>query len=163
MSLLIRPARASDLDRLLALLYEADAVHADLHPTFFRRPPTAAMSVDGALRQELRRALGAPREAILVAEREGVVVGLAHASIYDTPPAPSYVPRRRAHLDGLAVALEARRGGVGRQLVTAVASWARTHGATQMLLTVWRGNSAAEAFYAALGYQPVSSVMAKDL
>jgi len=153
-----RPARAGDLDELLGLLRETDALHAELQPAFFRR----ALS-DGATRDELRTALDERREALLVVEHEGMVLGFARVSVYDTPSAPSLVPRRRAHLDALVVATASRRRGLGRRLVAACADWARERGATQMLLTVWEGNGGALEFYRRLGYAPISSVLSRDL
>ncbi len=113
-------------------------------------------------RQELQRLLSAPDEVILVAA-DDEVVALVHAQIYDTPAQPSLVPRRRAHVDHLIVTAGARRRGWGRRLVETAAEWARDAGASEILLTVWAGNDAAEKFYAALGFGRVSSVLGRKL
>ena len=47
--------------------------------------------------------------------------------------------------------------------MAAATEWARTQGATQLLLTVWAGNDDAERFYAALGYRTISQVLGTDL
>ena len=45
----------------------------------------------------------------------------------------------------------------------AATAWAREQGATQLLLTVWEGNEAAERLYAALGYRRLGQVLGTDL
>ena len=47
--------------------------------------------------------------------------------------------------------------------MSAAAAWARERGATELVLTVWAGNTAAEAFYERLGYGVVSRALAKPL
>jgi ribosomal protein S18 acetylase RimI-like enzyme len=58
----------------------------------------------------------------------------------------------------LAVAPNARRGGVGRALMAAAESWLRARDVPKIQLMVRQGNADATAFYAALGYavQPVT-------
>jgi ribosomal protein S18 acetylase RimI-like enzyme len=154
----VRAARASDRDVLQSLWMEIDELHAGLMPRFFRSPHGER---DEA---QLRRALTSPAEAVLVAEDPTEAVrGLSHVQLYDTPPIAGLQPGRRAHLDSLVVGRAHRRAGCGRALVEASADWARKKGATQLLLTVWAGNLAAERFYAALGYHIISQVLGTDL
>jgi ribosomal-protein-alanine N-acetyltransferase len=55
----------------------------------------------------------------------------------------------------LVVALEARRAGLGRRLLSALEDWARDGGATASFLEVAVGNVAARALYGAAGYEQV--------
>jgi ribosomal protein S18 acetylase RimI-like enzyme len=89
--------------------------------------------------------------------------GAVLVRIYDTPADPSMVPRRRAHVEALVVDRQHRRRGIGTALMSAAAAWARERGAEELVLTVWAGNTAAEAFYARLGYGVVSSALAKAI
>jgi ribosomal protein S18 acetylase RimI-like enzyme len=73
------------------------------------------------------------------------------------------VPRRRAHVEALVVDERHRRAGVGTALMDAANSWARERGAVEILLTVWDGNAAAEAFYQRLGYRVVSRALGKPI
>jgi ribosomal protein S18 acetylase RimI-like enzyme len=112
----------------------------------------------------LRRSLAARDEQIYVVEDAGGVVrGLGHVELYDTPKGGGRRQVLRGHLDSLVVSSAFRRQGCGRALVEACARWARDQGAVQLVLTVWEGNAEAEAFYAALGYQRISQVLGIDL
>jgi ribosomal protein S18 acetylase RimI-like enzyme len=91
------------------------------------------------------------------------IVGAISVRAYDTPTDPTMVPRRRAHVEALVVDERHRRAGVGTALMAAATGWARERGAKEVVLTVWAGNAVAEAFYARLGYQVVSSALSKPL
>lgn len=155
----IRRARLDDHAAIASLLDEVDTLHAELLPSYFRRPRGAPRPPE-----ELARILTAFDEAIFVSEEpQGAVVGFVHVQLYDTPPVAVMVPRRRAHVDNVVVTRAARRRGHGRRLMEAAAAWAREHGAEEILLTVWAGNEAAERFYAALGFGRVNCVLARPL
>ena len=158
----VRAAADDDLDALTRLWHEADALHAKLSPSFFRRADPERgrqRAVD-----TLRDAEESRHETILVAcDDRGSVHGALHVQVYDTPVALTMVPQRRGHIETLIVARTRRRRGCGRALMTAATEWAREQGATQVLLTVWDGNEDAQRFYAALGYRTISQVLGTDL
>jgi ribosomal protein S18 acetylase RimI-like enzyme len=135
-----------------------DELHHALLPGYFRRPPVPARP-----RAEVERILRSDDESLRVAVEDEELVGLCHAQIYDTPPLPAMTPCRRAHIDSLVVAATARRRGVGRALVEDAAAWGRARGATEIVLTVWAGNEAAERFYEALGFGSVNRVLGRGL
>jgi ribosomal protein S18 acetylase RimI-like enzyme len=137
-----------------------DTLHARLLPGYFRRPAAEAAPRS---RAEVERILRAPDERLRVAARVGEVIGLCHAQVYDTPPQPALTPCRRTHIDSLIVAPHAQRAGVGRRLVDDAAAWGRGRGASELVLTVWAGNEAAERFYAALGFRSVNTVLAREV
>ncbi|HLK93872.1 MAG TPA: GNAT family N-acetyltransferase [Polyangia bacterium] len=147
----VRRARHEDWPDVAALLREVDALHAELAPAYFR--------VGARAETEWRRLLVDGTAAALVAADDRGVVGFLALRIYETPPDPTMVPRRRAHLETLVVSTGARRRGLGRRLVTAAGDWARTQGAVEMVLTTWEGNTAADAFYERLGYRVLSRVL----
>jgi GNAT superfamily N-acetyltransferase len=79
------------------------------------------------------------------------------ASVAEDPrPVGLAMGRRRPPDDCMVfsvwVADAARQRGVGRALVAAVADWARSWGASRLVLWVFRSNSAAIAFYERLGF-----------
>jgi ribosomal protein S18 acetylase RimI-like enzyme len=159
----VRPAADGDVEIVSTLWHEADALHAQLSPGFFRHPDRAR----GRQRtlDALRDAEENGHEVILVAvdPDDGDVGGACHVQIYDTPSGHTLMPQRRGHVETLIVTPSRRRRGCGRALMAAAAAWIRERGATQLLLTVWAGNDDAERFYAALGYRTISQVLGTDL
>jgi diamine N-acetyltransferase len=153
-----RPARVSDYTALVTLWREMDDLHAHLLPSYFRRALGPPKSLE-----EVETILAAPDEVVLVAEDGEVLCGLVHALLYDTPPIPAMTPSRRAHVDSLVVRGDVRRRGVGRRLMDEIVAWARDKGASEVVLTVWAGNVAAERFYTDLGFGQVNQVLGKSL
>jgi ribosomal protein S18 acetylase RimI-like enzyme len=153
----IRRAREDDWDGARALWREVDDLHASLAPAYFREAARALA--------EWRELLGAVDAAVFVAEAEAegradpAIVGIVSVRIYETPPDPAMVPRRRGHVEMLVVSAAHRRRGLGARLMEEVAAWARRQGAAELVLTVWDGNRAAEAFYERLGYRALSRVL----
>lgn len=88
---------------------------------------------------------GLPTVSYLVAERDGVVVGHAVASVVADI----------AELQRIAVDPAHRRTGLATELVDAVAAHARAGGADRLLLEVREDNVGALAFYAARGFVEV--------
>jgi ribosomal protein S18 acetylase RimI-like enzyme len=151
-SVAVRRARHEDWLGVEPLLREVDTLHAELAPGYFRTGARAEI--------EWRRLLGdATAAAWVVPDGAAGTLGFLSLRIYETPPEPTMVPRRRAHLETLVVATRARRQGIGRRLVAAAADWARRQGAVEMVLTTWAGNAAADAFYERLGYRVLSRVL----
>lgn len=97
--------------------------------------------------EELHRAAFAEQgRVVLVAERDGELVGMAHLE-----PSRAANATHRAEVQRVAVAADARGSGVGRQLMTAVEEEARARGMTLLWLTTHAGSEAAR-FYEAIGY-----------
>ena len=147
----VRRAHQGDWPGVEALLREVDELHAELAPAYFRAGARAEI--------EWRRLLGEATAAAWVACDGAATLGFLALRLYETPPDPTMVARRRAHLETLVVARGARRRGIGRQLVAAASEWARARGAVEMVLTTWAGNAAADAFYERLGYRVLSRVL----
>jgi GNAT superfamily N-acetyltransferase len=63
----------------------------------------------------------------------------------------------------LYVAPDQRRRGLATALLTVAHQWAQRQGHRQISLQVFSDNSAAQALYTALGYQPEAVLMKKDL
>jgi ribosomal protein S18 acetylase RimI-like enzyme len=153
----VRPAQIADLELLLDLWLQLQAHHGRLQPRFFRVGTRAQAALD------LRALISQPGRALLVAQREEALLGLVQLGIYDTPAQLALVQRRRAYVEDMVVDQACRRQGVGRLLMAAASQWAIEQGAVQLLLTVWAGNSEAEQFYRALGYQPINQVLGREL
>ena len=93
-----------------------------------------------------RAALAEPGRIVLVAERDGEVVGMAHLV-----PSSAANAAHRAEVQRVAVAETARGTGVGRALMRAVEQAALGQGLTLLWLTTHDATDAC-AFYEAVGY-----------
>jgi len=149
----VRPARRDDWPAVRELLREADDLHAQIAPEYFRSAPRADA--------EWQSLLGEDNAAAFVAEPGDAAsaVAVLVARLYDTPDNPMMVPRRRLHIETVVVCCKHRRQGIGRRLMEEAATWGRRHGAVEVVLTTWVGNDDAEAFYARLGYRVLSRVL----
>ena len=153
----IRGAELSDYEQVAALYHRLDCRHGRLAPSFF--PEDAGKRELEAYRQTVAEKNG----VVLVADLEGILVGVVTVSVYDTPANPLMVPRKRGYVDELVVASTHDGQGIGKLLMEAAATWCRRRGAKQRLLTVWSGNDEAQAFYTALGYTPLNQVLGIEL
>jgi ribosomal protein S18 acetylase RimI-like enzyme len=83
--------------------------------------------------------------AVFLASQDDRPVGTATGAAYDTEP-------DIAHVYAMWVEPEARRAGVGRALLEAVAGWARDRGSDRLVLSVTESNASARAFYEEHGF-----------
>jgi ribosomal protein S18 acetylase RimI-like enzyme len=153
----VRRARRDDWPAARALFREIDDLHAAIAPEYFRATTRAE--------DEWLRLIEEDATAVFVGElvaQEGAVAALV-ARIYDTPDTPGMVPRRRLHVETLVVASSQRRHGIGRRMMGEAATWGRSHGAVEVVLTTWVGNGSAAAFYERLGYRELSRVLTASL
>lgn len=121
---------------------------ADSPDAYGQTAAAAAAEPDALWAEQARTGARGQRRTWIVAERldgdvPGTLVGVATG--------------RRRLPDTLLVfsvwvAPEVRGTGTGRALIAACEAWGRTWGAQRTLLWVVRGNTAALAFYAALGF-----------
>lgn len=136
----IRQARPGDAAALVAM---AEAIGAE--PQGWLITAGQWRSV-GEERRYLRAVRSSTQAAVLVAELDGRVVGRL-SIVRDASPACDHVADV-----GLMVAREYRRRGVGRALMLAAESWARSVGIRKLELHVFPHNEAAIRLYERLGY-----------
>lgn len=144
----LRSAAPSDIDAIVALERAAETAP---HWT----PKTYAATLDSAARHAAGDHSCIPLRSIFLAQQAvpdgerlaGFAVGLVHPA-----EEPSHCI---AELESVAVAESARRGGIGRALCNAVIDCCRGQGATEVVLEVRAGSTAAIALYTALGFKQV--------
>ena len=130
-----RRAGPQDLDALAALF--------DAYRGFYGQPSDVARARDW-----LRTRMRVGESVVLVAERDGAIVGFTQ--LY-----PVYSSVRTARtwlLNDLFVAEAARRRGVARALLDAAATFARDDGAAGLMLETSRDNAPARALYRDAGW-----------
>ena len=141
-SVLIRPARADDLDVAADICVAAYDSAGQLEP-------------GSPYVETLRDTPGRMAEAILlVAERDGVVVGTVTICPIGSPFA-EIASEGEVEFRFLAVAPSAQGRGVGSALIAAVEQHARSTGAHSLAICVRDTNTEAAAMYARMGFRRV--------
>lgn len=158
MQVAIRAATARDLEALLPIIEEVDALHREHVPHVFQKPHGPARDDEYLLGVLADESVG-----LYVAHAGGEILGFVHVAIRDTPPIPILVPRRVAIVENLAVVEGYRRRGVGRSLMRRAERWAEDKGAGELELNVFEFNQEAISFYHSLGYDTSSRRMGKRL
>jgi N-acetylglutamate synthase-like GNAT family acetyltransferase len=137
----VRPARLDDAPALVSLLGELG------YPT------------EGeTLQRRLDALVASPAVALLVAERDGRVVGLASMHVM---PLIERAPMGR--LSAIVVAASERGAGIGHALVERVESEARARGCERLEVTSAERRADAHAFYRSLGFEPAPQRFIKSL
>lgn len=139
----IRSAGPADLEALVGLLHQLFSIEADFRPEADRQRRGLALLLEDRARR-----------AVLVAERDGAVVGMVTAQLVVSTAegAPS------ALVEDMVVDAAQRGRGVGRRLLQAVEAWAAGRGATRLQLLADRANAPALAFYGRAGWRPTQLV-----
>jgi len=101
-----------------------------------------------AISRRLERYRDAGAHLLIVAEREGAVVGWAHALERALLQEPLH-----AELGGLVVEESARGDGIGKQLLATVDTWAAEHGYHGVWLHSRVERPEAHRFYPSLGFE----------
>ncbi len=89
--------------------------------------------------------------AVLVAERDGEVVGYVYASL--EPASWKELREPAGFIHDVAVDERGRRGGVATALVGAAVEWLRSRGAPRVVLWTAERNDAAQRLFAGLGFR----------
>lgn len=138
--LTIRPARADDLPAIVRLLAD-DRLGAGREIVADPAPPGYAAAF-AAIEAD-------PRNELVVAEREGRVVGTLQLTFV---PGLSYVGAERAIVEAVRVEGAARGGGLGRRLMAWAVERARARGCRFVQLTSNPSRADAHRFYEGLGF-----------
>ena len=149
----IRPARASDEARILAI---ADRLAA-FDPT--TRP---AIEIASRERRALAEALArpAPDSALFVAD--SLQLGLVGILLLETRR-DYFTDEPHGHIAILAVAPEAEGQGLGKALLKTAEDWGPARGFRRLTLTVFVDNRRATEFYARQGWRPELETYYKNL
>jgi GNAT superfamily N-acetyltransferase len=129
----IRPAREDDVEAVVAA-YEWLFAPPGI------RPPAWD---EAAAAQRLRRLIASDDGEMLVAEHDGMIVGICSVVL----DIESVRFGRRAWVEDLAVHPDHRSAGHGKALLDAAKDWGRRHGATHLELDSGEARADAHRFY----------------
>jgi GNAT superfamily N-acetyltransferase len=137
-ALVIRPATRDDVAAIVALLAD-DPLGAA------REDPDDTGTYDAAY----DRVVADPGQHLVVAERDGSVVGTLQLSVI---PGLSRRGATRSIIEGVRVARDERGAGLGTELITWAVEESRRLGATLVQLTSDTSRTDARRFYERLGF-----------
>lgn len=138
-ALVIRPATRDDVAAIVALLADDPLGAAREEPDDPGRYDTA-----------YDRVVADPGQHLVVAERDGSVVGTLQLSVI---PGLSRRGATRSIIEGVRVARDERGAGLGTELITWAVEESRRLGATLVQLTSDASRTDARRFYERLGFE----------
>jgi GNAT superfamily N-acetyltransferase len=159
----IRPATESDIAALCDL-------YRDFHEFHAERVPTRLVSLLGVwenektgLAKRLRTIIAGPDAAMLLAEEGGEIVGLSELYLRQDEEAGGRAARKYCHLQSMFVPEPHRNCGIGRLLLSASESWARSRGAAEIQVDVWELPEGPGGFYERCGYRTYRRSLERSL
>jgi ribosomal protein S18 acetylase RimI-like enzyme len=158
MKLEVRKAIPEDIPALNALFQQVDNYHSDGMPDYFQPAQQPARS-----REYLQGLIKDQNVGLFVAQRDRQLAGFVHVEMRSSPAFAVFVQRLFAVVDNLGVQQDFRRQGIGKALMQAAEGWAQERGVETVELNVYAFNEIAMNFYKALGYEPLSHRMSKDI
>jgi ribosomal protein S18 acetylase RimI-like enzyme len=144
----IRRATLEDVPHIARMNTTVQQLHHQLEPTRYKAPNPD----DPALHAHFAALLGREDVLIYIAEVDGQAAGYVICFVQVSPDNPFLHPFTRLHIDQLSVDAAHQRRGIGRELMDVAREAAQQHNATEITLGVHAENTAAIAFYAALGF-----------
>jgi len=154
---MVRFAEEKDLDRVNELRGQVNALHAAGRPDVFK--PDFCQE----LRDRAEEILRGENSDILVAERDGVICGMASVEYLTRPESPYMWERKFYYVAEFGVDEAFRRQGVGRELMDFMRQDARKRGFSRIELDGWEFNTNAMKFYEAVGFKPFRRFLEWDL
>ena len=151
-STVVRPARADDIDTIVALNAVVQAFHATRNPSYFKADPKRR-DVAELLADQYRR----PGHHVFLAAIRERAVGYVWCEVQDIDASALTHRLRRLFVHHVAVAEGARRRGVAGTLLDEVDALARSRGIDRVDLSAWSFNEPARRLFEKRGYV-VSSV-----
>ena len=164
MSITIRPAEDIDLEALCDLYFEFHEFHAHYLPDYLcpLGEPTAHELTE--LSEKLMEIVHGSDSAILVADDEGKLIGLAEVYIKHPDPTKRGVnPTPYAHLQSLLVTRAYRRKRIGSLLLKAAEDWSRRRGVVDLTLDIWEYSAGPLEFYQKAGFRTFRRALIKKI
>ena len=141
---MIRKAEKKDIQGLMNLLYQVDAVHNDIRPDLFKGN-TAKYN-----EQELEEILNDGGKPIFVYD-DGKILGHAFCQISEVKNHRLLQDAKTLYIDDICVDEHSRGRHIGKALYEYVYNYAKSIGCHNITLNVWEGNDSAYNFYKRMG------------
>ena len=141
---MIRKAEKKDIQGLMNLLYQVDAVHNGIRPDLFKGN-TAKYN-----EQELEEILNDGGKPIFVYD-DGKILGHAFCQISEVKNHRLLQDAKTLYIDDICVDEQSRGRHIGKALYEYVRDYAKSIGCHNITLNVWEGNDSAYNFYKRMG------------
>ena len=143
----VRRANSGDIQWLMALLYQVDAVHHAIRPDLFKPDITKYNA------EELAVIIKDDSKPIFVYDSDGRICGHAFCQVSEVRDHRLLQDIKTLYIDDICVDEAARGRHVGTALYEYVRDYAHSIGCHHITLNVWEGNTAAMNFYRSMGMQ----------
>lgn len=150
---MVRFAEEKDLNRVNELRKQVNDIHVNARPDVFKA------GFGKELQDFARVLLTGENSDILVAEREGVICGMACVEYIRKPETPYGMARAFYHVQEIAVDTSYRRQGVAKELFEFMKEDAKKRLLNKIQLDVWSFNKSAIEFYEAVGFHEIRKWM----
>ena len=151
MPIRVRAATVSDLDTVVSLRLALLREHQS-NPLFERLHP----DVESRARGIYRTHLASTDQVVLLAERDGVAVGILRC--VHAISSPLLLPESYAYLSSAYVVPGERRAGILKALYKEGVRWCKARGLTEMRLYVSIEDDAARSAWGSLGFAAVEEL-----
>ncbi len=149
---MIRKADKSDIQGIIALLYQADTVHHGIRPDLFKG------NTPKYDEQELAAIIDDATKPIFVYD-DGNISGHAFCQIVEIRNHRLLQDIKTLYIDDICVDEKARGHHIGKALYDHVHDYARSIGCYSITLNVWEGNDPAMCFYQRMGMKVQKTTM----
>lgn len=150
---MIRKAKKSDINRILALLHQVNMVHYAIRPDLFK-PHTTKYDA-----HELEALFDDESRPVFVFDEGDGVLGYAFCQVSEVNGNLLLCDNRTLYIDDICVDESARGRHIGKSLFEYVRNYAQTIGCHNVTLNVWEGNDAALSFYRNMGMKVQKTTM----
>ncbi|MBO4483541.1 MAG: GNAT family N-acetyltransferase [Prevotella sp.] len=143
---MIRKAEKKDIQGLINLLYQVDAVHNGIRPDLFKG------NTSKYTEQELEELINDDSKPIFVYD-DGKILGHAFCQINEVKNHRLLQDAKTLYIDDICVDEHSRGRHIGKALYEYVYNYAKSIGCHNITLNVWEGNDSAYNFYKQMGMQ----------
>ena len=144
---MVRFAEEKDLDRVNELRKQVNDIHVEGRPDVFKA------GFGSEMRDFAKVIISGENSNIIVAERSGVICGMASVDYVNKLETPFGNARRFYHVQEIAVDVKYRRQGVAKELLEFMIADAKKRNLGKIELDVWEFNDSAIEFYQAAGFR----------
>ena len=141
---MIRRAEKKDIQGLISLLYQVDAVHNGIRPDLFKD------NTSKYTEQELEEIINDNDKPIFVYD-DGKISGHAFCQISEVKNHRLLQDAKTLYIDDICVDEQSRGHHIGKALYEYVYNYAKSIGCHNITLNVWEGNDSAYNFYKQMG------------